>query len=135
MTGCQDAGNDGTLNTNSPAVINKLLECARTEEQLSYDEVRPGLHLLLQVEQILLPARRQQRAKDERRVHPRLLLRVPLQQKAQQKLCVVSDIFGAWSGLDVTVLSLILNFLQVGRFAQFITGHKVGKGWKGWKGR
>ena len=40
--------------TYGPAVVVELLECGRPEEELGDDEVRPGVHLLLQVQQVVL---------------------------------------------------------------------------------
>ena len=48
-----DARDDGTVDANGSAVINKLLECRGLEEELSDDEVCPCIHLLLEVYKVV----------------------------------------------------------------------------------
>lgn len=52
----EDARQDGTGDTNRPAVIQELEESVCPEEQLGDDEVRASVNLLLQVPEILLVA-------------------------------------------------------------------------------
>ena len=49
---------------------------------------------------------------------------VPLDFSTQKRACIVGEVIGAWSGLDVTVLTMIVAFMQVGQFAKFIVGDK-----------
>ena len=49
-----DAGDDGAVDADGAAVVHKLLEGGGFEEELSDDEVCPRLHLLLQVDQVVL---------------------------------------------------------------------------------
>mmetsp|Transcript_35587 Transcript_35587/g.83166 ORF Transcript_35587/g.83166 Transcript_35587/m.83166 type:complete len:1280 (+) Transcript_35587:60-3899(+) len=59
--------------------------------------------------------------------YPALLLvlwAAPLANGVQRKLLVVCEIFDAWSGLDVFVLSIAASVLEIERFALFIVGSK-----------
>lgn len=52
----EDARQDGARDANLPAVVQELEESVGSEEQLRDDEIRSGVHLLLEVLEILLVA-------------------------------------------------------------------------------
>lgn len=52
----EDARQDGTRDADGSAVVQELEERVCSEEQLSDDEISSGVHLLLQVPEILLVA-------------------------------------------------------------------------------
>lgn len=54
----EDSRQDGTRDADRSAVVQKLQEGVGSEEQLSDDEVGSGVHLLLQVPEVVLVARR-----------------------------------------------------------------------------
>ena len=53
-----------------------------------------------------------------------VLWELPVTHRARRKLFVALEVLGAWSALDVTLVSVVMSFLQVGRFATFIVGDK-----------
>jgi hypothetical protein len=60
-------------------------------------------------------------------VHACLLLAiwfVPATPQTWRKAVVVSESVGAWSALDMVVLTMVIAFGQVGQFARFIVGDK-----------
>jgi hypothetical protein len=48
----------------------------------------------------------------------------PLSLTMQQQVSHAVDVVGAWAALDMSLVTMILAFVQVGQFAQFIVGDK-----------
>mmetsp|Transcript_28890 Transcript_28890/g.86733 ORF Transcript_28890/g.86733 Transcript_28890/m.86733 type:complete len:1006 (+) Transcript_28890:18-3035(+) len=53
-----------------------------------------------------------------------LLYNVPMTAKPRRWATAVLQFISAWSALDVFIISVVLGFLQIGLFADFVVGHK-----------
>eukprot|EP01114_Cavostelium_apophysatum_P012565 TRINITY_DN2842_c0_g1_i1.p1 TRINITY_DN2842_c0_g1~~TRINITY_DN2842_c0_g1_i1.p1 ORF type:complete len:1131 (+),score=314.29 TRINITY_DN2842_c0_g1_i1:215-3607(+) len=51
-----------------------------------------------------------------------ILWLIPLTKRAQRRFFVVTEIFNAWSAIEVFVIAIIAAVLQIEKFAQFIVG-------------